>query len=248
MPSGWALPGSGSHCVEHQGIVHYGTADGLSDNMITALAMDTNQVLWIGRFPGALNRISAGSLTNFGLVADLTHQPVTAILPLKRGKLWIGYGDGGVVSGVAGVFKQVIDPAALGGRAVRALYEDSAGRIWLGTAGGQLACIMSGRYLNWDLNLQPSDNAIHGILTDDDGDLWLATDRAIYHVVQVDKNAALAGQMPMNCQPVYEASSVSSSASTLSWPQAAKSLDGKLWFGMGGGASRWLIRDGWWWI
>ena len=232
----WAgTPGAGVYCVANQRTVHYGTADGLSDNLVLSVAVDDAGAVWAGTFSGGLNRITAGGLTNFGTGTGLPERPITAILPAPHGVLWLGCSDGTVVRGEAGEFKTIIEPAVLGGKAIRALHEDSAGRIWLGTAGGQLACIVTGRYLNWDLNLIPADNVILGILSDDDGDLWLGTSKAIYHLVSSDIKAALAGQAPMRCQPVYEADSIASAATSYGWPGALKSADGKLWFGMAGG-------------
>jgi signal transduction histidine kinase/ligand-binding sensor domain-containing protein len=228
-------PGEGVYCVANQRAVHYGTADGLSDNLVLSVAVDDAGAVWAGTLSGGLNRIAAGVVTNFGTESGLPDQPITAILPSTNGLLWLGYGDGTVVRGEAGVFKTIIEPGVLGSKAVRALHEDSAGRVWIGTAGGHLACIVTGRYLNWDLNLDPADDAILGILSDDDGDLWLGTGKAIYHGVSADIKAALAGQAPVRWQSVYEAESIPGQASPYGWPGAAKSAEGKLWFGMAGG-------------
>jgi len=228
-------PGDGVYCVANQRVVHYGTADGLSDNMVLSVAVDRTNAIWVGTLSGGLNRIAAAMVTNFGAGSGLPDQPITAILPSSQGTLWLGCGDGTVVRGEADQFKTIIEPALFGGKAIRALHEDSAGRIWIGTAGGQLACIVTGRYLNWDLNFGSADDAILGILSDDDGDLWLGTGKTIYHILPADIKAALAGQVPIHWQPVYETDSVPSPAAAYGWPDALKSADGKLWFGMAGG-------------
>jgi ligand-binding sensor domain-containing protein/signal transduction histidine kinase len=224
-------PGDGLYCLENGGVTHYGTANGLADNSIASLAADDHGVVWAGTLAGSLSRIDGSTLTNFGARDGLPSQPITALLAASRGPLWIGYGDGRVVRGRGENFTSVIEPSVLRGQAVRALHEDAAGRIWLGTAGGQLACILPGRYLNWDLNLPPADDVIQGILSDDDGDLWLSTARDIYHLVQSDITASLARQIPLRPQLVFEADSPFGAAAP-GWPQAAKSPDGKLLFGM----------------
>jgi signal transduction histidine kinase/ligand-binding sensor domain-containing protein len=229
-------PGAGVYCVANQRAVHFDTANGLADNLVLSVAVDETNSVWVGTFSGGLTRLAAGVVTRFGSRAGLPARPITAILPAPHGVLWLGYGDGGVVRGEAGKFKLIIEPAVLGGKAIRALHQDSAGRIWLGTAGGQLACILTGRYLNWDLNLGAGDAAILGILSNDDGDLWLGTGKAIYHAPAADLRAALAGQAPLRCQPVYEEADAGPGAATAyGWPGAMKSADGKLWFGMAGG-------------
>ena len=225
-------PGLGVYCVANQRVVHYGTANGLSDNLVLSVAIDAEGAIWAGTFSGGLNRITDGVVTNFGTRSGLPEQPITAILPGQPGVLWLGYGNGAVVRGEAGKFQSILEPAVLGGKAVRALHEDATGKIWVGTAGGHLACILKGRYLNWDLNLGLADDSILGILSDDNGGLWLGTGRSIYRIVQPDINASVAGQEPIHCQLVYEADSIPNLETDYGWPRALKSSDGKLWFGM----------------
>ena len=227
-------PGAGVYCVANQRTVHYGTANGLSDDMVLSVAIDDEAAVWAGTFSGGLNRIAAGVVTHFGTSSGLPAQPITAILPAPHGVLWLGYGDGGVVRGDAGKFKSIIEPAVFGGKAIRALHEDASGRIWIGTAGGHLACVVTGRYFTWDLNLGLAEDTIQGILSDNDGDLWLGTGKAIYHLLLADINAALAGQVPLRSQLVFAADSVPNPASSYGWPQAVRSPDGKLWFGLAG--------------
>ena len=228
-------PGNGLYCVEEHRTIHYSTANGLADNLILSLAADTTNAIWAGTLSGNLSRITSESLTNFGANAGLPHQPITALLAAKQGELWVGQGDGGVFRGGAGGFKTIIEPAVLGGKAIRAMEEDAAGRIWLGSAGGKLACVVPGRYLDWDLGLPPTDNVILGILSDEGGDLWLATGKAIHHVLQADITAALARQMPIRSQVVFETGSASGDAARYGWPLAAKARDGKLWFSTAAG-------------
>ena len=229
-------PGAGIYRVGNERAIHYGTADGLSDNMVLSVAVDDANVLWVGTLSGGLNRIADGAVTHFGTDYGLPEQPITAILPARPGVLWLGYADGGVVRGEAGKFKTILEPSVLGGKAIRAMHEDSAGRIWLGTTGGNLACVVTGRYFDWNLNLGPADDSILGILTDADGDLWLGTGGAIYHAVSSDIKAALSGQVPIHCQLVFEADAPLNNLTTsYGWPDALKSTDGKLWFGMSGG-------------
>ena len=228
-------PGTGLYCLENQRVVHYGTADGLGDDLILSLAVDPSNVVWVGTASGDLSRIAGGSLTHFGAGAGLPIQAITALLVARHGELWLGYGDGSVFRGDAGTFTAIIEPAVLGGKSIRALREDASGKIWLGTAGGRLACVLPGRYLSWDLGLPPNDQVILGILPDEDGDLWLATGKAIHHVLQADITPALTRQTPLRTQLVFAADSAAGTPASYGWPLAAKSAEGKLWFGTAAG-------------
>jgi ligand-binding sensor domain-containing protein/signal transduction histidine kinase len=233
----WAgTPGAGLYCVDNQRSIHYGTANGLSDNTILSVAVDKTGAVWAGTLAGGLNRIAAGRVTNYGVEAGLRDEPITAILPARNGDLWIGFDDGGIARWSAGKFSTLIDPPALDGKAIRALYEDNAGRVWAGTAGGRLACFVGRRFLKWDLSLAPADNAIAGILSDDEGNLWLSTTRIIYHLAKSDIETALAERTPLRPQLVFESDAApSATAITYGWPRAARSAAGKLWFGLAGG-------------
>lgn len=223
-------PGAGLYCLDHRQMIHYGTANGLADDLVLAVTADSLGAVWAGTASGGLSRIAGGKLKNFQS-SGLPRQPITALLPARNGDLWIGYGDGRVFRGRAEGFQPVIESPVFGGRAIRALHEDAAGRLWLGTAGGRLACLMPGRYLDWNLGLPASDEAILGLLSDDDGDLWLATGNAVYHLPQGEIAAALTRQAPLRSQLVFEADAGPGSTASYGWPRAVRAPDGKFWFG-----------------
>lgn len=228
--------GDGLYRVMSQGVIHYGTVDGLSDNSIVSLASETNGVVWIGTHSGALNRIEvSGKVKRFGKADGFGEQAITAILPASNGSIWLGFADGGVVHGRSGEFNHVVHPAAVSEKSISALHEDIEGRIWFGTAGGQLACVAAGRVLNWELNLGAAKESILGLQTDGQGDLWLGTTKAIYHVPKREVSAVLSGQGIIHPQLVFESDIASHPAMANGWPRAAKAVDGKLWFGLASG-------------
>ena len=226
---------SGVYCVANQRAIHFGTAEGLSDNQVLSVAVDNAGAVWVGTASGGLNRIATGGSTNYGTAAGLTGRPITAILPSSHNSIWLGCNDGTVMRGEAGKFKIVFKPTVFGGRAIRALHEDIAGRLWVGTTGSQLACVEAGRCLSLDLNLAPADDAIWGILSDENGDVWISTSRAIYQLSSSAIKSALADRAPIRCRLAYKADSVFAAATSYGWPSTLKSPDGKLWFGTAAG-------------
>ena len=232
----WAgTSGAGLYCVGNHRSIHFGTADGLSDNKILTVVRDASGAVWAGTFSGGLNRIVEGQIASYGPASGLPEQPVTAILPGPQGELWVGFADGEIMRGSAGHFTAAAGAAAVGGKAIRAMQQDAAGRIWIGTAGGRLGCFVAHHFIQWDLALGSVDDSIDGILADDDGGLWLSTGRAIYHVIKPDIEAALAGRKLIHPQPVFEAENTPGTAPVYGWPRAVKSSTGKLWFGMDNG-------------
>lgn len=223
-------PGTGLYCMLDGRAIRYTTADGLSDNTILSVAAEPDGTVWVGTLSGGLHRFAAGELTGFGVSAGLPGQPITAILPARDGGLWLGTDGGGVLRGDRGRFRCVGEPAALGGKAIRALNEDAAGRLWLGTASGRLACLAGGRLQSWEAG--SAEESIVGILSDEAGDLWLGMDKTIHRIARRDVSGLLSGQSPLRSQLIFEAGASANNAPAYGWPRAAKSPDGKLWFGM----------------
>jgi len=228
-------PGAGLYAVDTLGIVHYTTANGLADDMITAVAAEPKGVIWAGSATGDLHWIVDGEIKKAGPEVGLPAVPVTAILPARNGGVWTGYGNGRIFRGENGSFHQVGLRSTTAGRAIRSLYEDASGNLWIGADDGRLACVSKERALSWDLNpLSPENHSILGILSSDDGDLWLGTSTSIYRLAQHDIVALLAGQTTFQPQLIYKAEASATPVPTYGWPQATRSPDGKLWFGMAG--------------
>ncbi|MBW8863480.1 MAG: ATP-binding protein, partial [Verrucomicrobia bacterium] len=226
-------PGAGLYRVTDQDVVHYTTANGLADDNITAVAVDSSGAVWAGTAAGELNRITGDEIKRFGTDENLPDQPVTAIIAAHDGGIWAGYSNGRVFRQENGIFHQTAARSATGGKPIRSLYEDASTNLWLGTTDGRLACLANGHFISW--NLVPvalDDHSILGIISSDDGDLWFSTSTAIYRLAQHDIATLLDGQAAFRPQLVYKSDASTSLAPPRGWPQAAKSADGKLWFGM----------------
>jgi ligand-binding sensor domain-containing protein/signal transduction histidine kinase len=228
-------PGEGLYCITKQRTMHYTTADGLSDNSVLSLGLDSEGAVWAGTL-GGLNRIAGGIIASYGTGSDLPDSPATAILAAHSGGVWIGFESGEVFREEHGAFRCAAESTVSVGKAVRALHEDGAGRLWFGTAGGRLGCVAGSRLLTWDLNPASADKSILGILGNEEGDLWLGTERSVYWLSQRDIQTWLSDTVSPRPQLVFKAESVSSAAPAYGWPRALKSPDGKLWFGMDSGA------------
>lgn len=226
-------PGAGLYRVTDQNVVHYTTANGLADDNITAVAVDSSGVIWAGTAAGELNRLAGDEIKRFGVDDGLPDQPVTAVIAAHDGGIWAGFGNGRVFREENGAFHQIAARSATGGKSIRSLHEDASTNLWIGTTEGRLACQANGHFLNWDLvPVALDDHSILGILSSDDGDLWFSTSTSIYRLAQHDITTLLDGQTAFRPQLVYKTDATTSPAPPRGWPQAAKSPDGKLWFGM----------------
>ena len=174
-------PGAGLYCIAKQRSLRLTTADGLSDNDIVSLALDSDGAIWVGT-AARLHRITNGIITTFGPTEGLPEHPATAILAGHKSGMLIGFEDGAVFRENRGLFRRVGTAAATGTRPIRALAEDSEGRIWLGNSAGRLSCLMGNRFVGWDLPAGGVDKSVLGIMATDEGDLWFCTDRSVYSI------------------------------------------------------------------
>lgn len=227
-------PGAGLYCIQNQKCLHLTTSDGLSDNNILSLAVDSEDAVWVGT-SARLHRVANGNMDSFGTGDGLPDQPVTAILPSRNGGVWVGFYNGAVYRENRGLFRRVSFPSSAANRPIRALCEDADGRIWIGTDGGHLGCITENQTIGWDLPSGTPDTCILGIVTAEDGDLWVATESSIYSISQRDLTGWLAGQNPLRQHLVFRADSVPSTGPTQGWPRALNGPDGTLWFAMDSG-------------
>lgn len=222
-------PGTGLYCLAKRQTLHLTTADGLSDNAILSLAVDSEGALWVGT-AARLHRIADGVIASFGTADGLPDAPVTAIVARRSGGVWIGFNDGAVFRENKGQFLRMSESNNAQDKPIRALCEDSAGRLWFGTDSGRLGCIFGRRFLSWDLPAGAADKAIRGLVAAADGDLWFGTDRSIYSVAQKELNAWPSSQTPLRPQLIYRTDSVANTPTSYGWPRALTSPDGTLWF------------------
>jgi len=222
-------PGAGLYCIAKQRSLHLTTTDGLSDNNIVSLALDSDGAIWVGTSI-RLHRITNGIITTFGETEGLPEQPATAILAGRKGGILLGFDDGSVFRENRGQFRRVGAASATGEKPIRALAEDSEGRIWIGNSAGRLGCLIGSRFIGWDLPPGGADKSIFGIMTTDDGDLWFSTDRSVYSVTPKELNGWLSGQAALRPQLVFRADAAPSVSAPYGWPRAVQSSEGALWF------------------
>ena len=228
-------PGVGLYCVQNQRVLHFTTADGLSDNVVLSVAADARGDIWIGTASGDLERISDFHLKRLGRKLGLPALPVTSILPSHSGGVWLGQEGGGLYRVENNHARLVMNSDDLGRRDISALYEDAGGRLWLGTTGGRLALLSGKRFMIWDLNFGRGPEPILGLLTDKDGDLWVGIGGAIYRVGEGEVSGMASGQEPFSAQCFFQSDAAPGTVPTYGWPRAARSADDRLWFALDNG-------------
>ncbi len=180
-----------------------GDENSLSDNMITVIFQDRENIIWVGtnnglnRLKGPVNYLPGGKpdISFERLLHDesnpnsISHNSIEAILESSRGELWISTFNGvDILDRKTNEFHHILkDPEDFedDGNSFQhnptVLYEDKLGYMWIGTYYGGLlrynmedSSLVSYRNNPGDAS-SISDNCIRHITEDKWGRLWLGT-------------------------------------------------------------------------
>ncbi len=163
----------------------------ISDNVIRAMLVDGNGILWLGTDSGGLSKYNPidESFTNYLHTENpdgISSNRVRVLFEDSRGNFWVGTDGAGLelFNRDTGQFLHAeVTGAKFSSSRIWALSEDSSGNLWVGTDDGlnrfNLLSSIVTRYIN-----NPSDptsiggNHIRSLLQDAQGNLWIGTDNA----------------------------------------------------------------------
>lgn len=113
------------------------TREGLSGDIVRALADDAVGNLWIGTAGGGLNRWRDGKFTSFRKQADaLPSDEVSCLLVDRDDVLWIGTLGRGLVRFAEGKWTRYTTDEGLVSNSISYMLEDDHGDFWLGSNAG----------------------------------------------------------------------------------------------------------------
>ncbi len=164
--------GQGLYRIHDGQAEHFGSADGLSSDTVTALFQDSEGDLWVGT-PMGLERFRDVRVVNYSSREGLSQDNVNAVLAARDGSVWVQnthtldhLRDGKVSSTRL--------PEDLPGHVLTSMLEDDRHRLWLGVDDGMV--IFDGGQVRHVASLDGKPlGPVNGIVQDKAGDVWLAT-------------------------------------------------------------------------
>jgi ligand-binding sensor domain-containing protein/signal transduction histidine kinase len=151
--SGAKSPGISGLFEDHKGVLWLATAeglgqwngaqwrlfttnDGLSANIVHAIAEDHAGNLWIGTEGGGLNRYKDGKFNSFKRENGFPSDEISSIYADADDVLWIATIGNGLVRFINGTWKHYTAEDGLTGNSLDYLAEDSEGFLWIGSNAG----------------------------------------------------------------------------------------------------------------
>ena len=151
------------------------TKQGLSADLVRAIAADSHGVIWVGTDGGGLNRISDGRIQHLMTGDGLSNDLVRSLLEDREGSLWIGTNGGGLNRLSDSKFVAYTLEDGLSGSNVRAVMQDKSGAMWIGTDGGGVTLIRDGLFTSLRAKDGLAGDYVRAIFQDSRGDVWLGT-------------------------------------------------------------------------
>lgn len=202
---------------------------------IMSLFEDRDGALWAGS-RGGLIRIQNDDVRVFTSRDGLGGTPVRALAQDATGKLWVAIET-------AGIFRQTDDgfepftnaPAGLA-NGTRAIYCDPEGALWFATRVSGLFRLKDGNLQHWDNagDGLPSDR-FFALIDDDKKNLWLSSESGIFGCKRSMLNASKRVRSTLLAPwRLTQSDGLAYNVCTGGGqPAAARSADGRLWFGDG---------------
>jgi len=170
----------------------YTVSDGLSDDRVKRLKVDSHGLLWMCTSAG-LSRFDGAQFQNFGPAEGLPYPSINDLLESANGDFWLASNGGGVIrfSNSAGRAHRAFPVSSEGGsNRVNRLYQAPDGAIWLGTDGG-LFRMTTGPHglpafqrVNLHLPGHPDETVqVWAFAGDSEGGLWIGTRFGLFRIL-----------------------------------------------------------------
>lgn len=154
---------------------YYKEDNGLCNNVVRCLLMDSFANMWVGSSGGGVSRLDSERFIHFseerGVLGDL----IFSIAEDVKGQIWLASSEGGVTVFDGRKLKRISDKEGFTSGKVKCIYTQKNGKMWFGTTGGGVYVYDGHRFKLFSKKDGLSSKFINAIMEDAKGRVWLAT-------------------------------------------------------------------------
>jgi signal transduction histidine kinase/ligand-binding sensor domain-containing protein len=132
----WVGTRGGLGCWNGQEWTNFTTNNGLSANVVCAIADETNGDLWVGTEHAGLDILCGGQGASFRKIDGCPSDNISCLYLDGRGVLWIGTIGNGLARLAGGQWKHYTTRNGLAGNSIDYIIEDGEGFLWIGSNAG----------------------------------------------------------------------------------------------------------------
>lgn len=178
----WLGTDNGAYCICNDGgLLHYNSANGLTDNSISDIFLDADKNLWLGSLGNGLYRCEGDRYTIFDRSQGIPESKIVmSITKDWNNNVLMGIDGGGILRYDGKKLSNITVPAGTDAylKGVQSLYTDKSGTVWIGT--GQTGLWQYNK--NGFTQVKDSWNYSYNFITaGDDGTIWLATSSGCFY-------------------------------------------------------------------
>jgi signal transduction histidine kinase/ligand-binding sensor domain-containing protein len=132
----WVGTQGGLGCWDGASWRIFTTNNGLSGNIVRAIADDTNGDVWIGTEHGGVDLLHNGQVTCFQRTNGCPSDNISCLCLDSNGVLWVGTIGNGLARLAHGQWKHYTTQNGLSGNSIDYIIDDGAGFLWVGSNAG----------------------------------------------------------------------------------------------------------------
>ena len=164
--------GGGLNKLSQKQFTSIGTKNGLSSDVIFAIAEGPQDGLWIGT-PDGLNHLQQGHISRITSADGLPDDYIRSLLTDADGSLWIGTRHG-LSKWKNGAVSNYTEADGLSSDFIGAMIQDSVGNLWIGTSHG-LNVRSHNKFSHYTKREGLSNDLVTALYADIANKLWIGT-------------------------------------------------------------------------
>ena len=158
--------------VNGQNFQNFTTTDGLPDNFVLGIAVDTNNVKWVATANG-VGSYNDTTWTIYRVADGLADNYAYSISVDKNNQVWVGT-DYGVSKFNGTTWTNYTTTDGLISNSVNYIYGANDGSVWFATQSG-VSKYNLGTFTNYTTTDGLSSNSVYSISSDNTGNIWFCT-------------------------------------------------------------------------